>query len=123
MNEFPDRPASDSRSDLCVVLCTVPDQDTARRLAWLLIDERLAACVNVVTGVTSVYRWQSKIEEDAEILLVVKTSRDRFPAMRERLADAHPYDVPEIVALPVQDVLEPYGAWLLECVTPRRSSS
>jgi periplasmic divalent cation tolerance protein len=100
------------RTDLAVVLCTVPDKETGRRLAWLLVEEKLAACVNIVDRVTSVYRWQGEIQEDEEYLLIIKTRWDRFDKLRDQIVEAHPYDVPEIVAIPVVGVHEPYGAWL-----------
>ena len=102
------------RTDLAVVLCTVPDKETGRRLAWLLVEEKLAACVNIVERVTSVYRWQGAIQEDDEFLLIIKTRWDRFDDLRDQIVAAHPYDVPEVVAIPVVGVHEPYGSWLAD---------
>ena len=96
-----------STPDAIVVLCSCPDADTADHLASLLVEERLAACVSIVGGVTSIYRWDEKIQKDAEVLLVIKTLASQFTALRDRLADAHPYDLPEIIALPIADGNEP----------------
>jgi len=97
-------------------LITVPDLESARRIAQTLVEERLAACVNLVPGVRSVYRWQGAVEEAEEVLLVVKTTQERFPALRERVGSLHPYQVPEVVSLPVQDALAAYRAWVQESV-------
>jgi periplasmic divalent cation tolerance protein len=85
--------------DVRVCLLTAPDADTARRVARALVEERLAACVNVVPGVRSIYRWEGAVHEDAELLLVAKTSQDRLAALAERLAVLHPYALPELVAI------------------------
>ena len=95
---------------LCLSTC--PDAETAARIARALVPERLAACVNRLPGVTSTYRWQGEIHEDAEVLLVIKTTRERFDALRDRLAELHPYEVPELVAFEIADGLPAYLAWL-----------
>ena len=99
---------------LVVVLCTVPDDATAERLAKGLVEERLAACVNAIAGVKSFYRWQSKIESDTEVQLVIKTRADRFDALAAWISENHPYEVPEIVAIPANRVSEGYFAWAVE---------
>jgi periplasmic divalent cation tolerance protein len=96
---------------LCLSTC--PDAETAARIARALVEERLAACVNRLPGVTSTYRWQGEIHEDAEVLLVIKTTPERFDALRDRLAELHPYEVPELVALEIADGLLAYLAWLV----------
>jgi len=95
-----------------VVLCTCPDASTAERLAEQLVGERLAACVSVLPGVTSVYRWQGKIERAGEVLLLAKTRADRYAALEKSLASAHPYELPEIIAVPIHQGLEGYLAWI-----------
>lgn len=90
---------SRSEPEVHVVLITAPDAETGGRLARSLVEERLAACVNVVPGVRSIYRWEGKIHEDLEVLLIVKTSSDRTAALAERVNALHPYDVPEVLAL------------------------
>lgn len=95
---------------LCLSTC--PDAETAARIARALVEERLAACVNRLPGVASTYRWQGEIHEDAEVLLVIKTTRERFDALRDRLAELHPYEVPELVAFEIADGLPAYLEWL-----------
>ncbi len=99
-------------TDAIVVLVTAPGVDEAARIARALVEERLAACGNVVPGVRSIYRWQGKIEDQPEALLLLKTTRARFEALRERVLDLHPYDAPEVVALPVEAGSAPYLAWI-----------
>ncbi|MDH3201834.1 MAG: divalent-cation tolerance protein CutA [Myxococcales bacterium] len=100
--------------ELIVIFCTVPDDETAERLATGLVEERLAACVKVVPGVRSFYRWEGKIEVASEIQLLIKTRRSHFEAIEEWIYEQHPYEVPELVALPASDVAEPYASWVVE---------
>ncbi|HYH07752.1 MAG TPA: divalent-cation tolerance protein CutA [Thermoanaerobaculia bacterium] len=100
-----------------LVLTTVGASFDARALARTLVEAQLAACVNVVGGVQSIYRWQGNVEEDAEQLLVIKTADARVDALREELFRLHPYEVPEFVVLPVASLSDAYGAWLLSSVT------
>jgi periplasmic divalent cation tolerance protein len=95
-----------------VVLSSVGSAEDAERIARALVERRLAACVNVVPGLVSVYRWKGAVERDEERLLVIKTRRDRFDALREAIASLHPYEVPELVALPVEAGNPAYLAWL-----------
>lgn len=95
-----------------IVLSTVPDRKFARRIAETVVKEGLAACVNRVGPVLSTYRWKGKLCRDAEYLLVMKTTRRRFPALAARLRALHPYDVPEIVATPVAAGAPAYLRWL-----------
>lgn len=99
-------------SERCVVLCTVGKAEDADRLARALVERGLAACVNVVPGLASVYRWQGRVEREAELLLLIKTRADRFEALRDAIVSLHPYQVPEVIALPVQAGHAPYLAWL-----------
>lgn len=96
-----------------VVLCNCPP-DHAARIARTVVEEKLAACVNLVSGVTSFYIWKGEFCEDAETTLVIKTADDRFEALRDRITELHPYTVPEIVALQVADVNAAYAAWVEE---------
>ena len=95
---------------LCLSTC--PDAETAAIIARTLVDERLAACVNRLPGMNSTYRWQGEIHEDAEVLLLIKTTRERFDALRDRLVELHPYEVPELVAFEIADGLPTYLEWL-----------
>jgi periplasmic divalent cation tolerance protein len=101
---------SDSGARLALI--TAPDAESARRIARALVEERLAACVNLVPGVTSIYRWEGALHEDAELLLVVKTQANRLAALAERLAVLHPYALPELVALTPSGGSERYLAWV-----------
>ncbi len=105
-------------SPVRVAISTAPDTDTGARIAQALVEERLAACVSLVPGVRSIYRWQGAIEDDQEVLLVIKTHVERFAALAERLCALHPYEVPELLALPVDAGLAPYLQWVTGEVTP-----
>lgn len=94
-----------------VVLTTCPDEATAARIATELIDSRLAACVTR-QPVHSTYRWQGRIENEPEVLLVIKTLNSRFPDLEIRLKSLHPYEVPEIIALPIAAGSNAYLSWL-----------
>lgn len=96
---------------LRVVLTTVPDVETGARLGRAAVEEGLAACVSLVPGVRSIYRWQGRVEDEAEVLLVAKVRADRLAAYEARVAALHPYEVPEIVALAAERVFEPYLRW------------
>lgn len=101
---------------VAVVLVTVPDAETAERVGRTLVEERLAACVNVVPGVTSLYRWDGALRQTAEVLLIVKTTVRAFPRLRERVLEIHPYDVPEILDLPVRAGESRYLDWVRQGV-------
>ena len=98
--------------DPCIVLCTVPDAATGEALGQHLVAARLAACVNLIPGLTSIYRWQGKVQQDAETLLVIKTRHDRFDALSAAIRARHPYELPEIIAVPLSDGLPAYLDWL-----------
>lgn len=98
-----------------VVLCTVPP-DAAQRLARGVVDEQLCACVNVLPAVRSFFRWEGRVDEAEESLLVAKTTAARFAALRDRLTELHPYDVPEVIALDVRDGLPAYLSWVVDSV-------
>jgi periplasmic divalent cation tolerance protein len=95
-------PATDA---VLIVVTNLPDAESAEALARTLVDERLAACVNILAPCRSVYRWQGEIEWADEVPMLIKTARDRYPALQERLEALHPYDVPEIL------VCTPEGGW------------
>jgi len=107
-------------SDVRVVLSTAPDAASASTLARALVEEGFAACVNLVPGVRSIYRWKDAVEDAEEVLLVVKTTAAAAPALAERLAALHPYEVPEVLALEPSAGSAPYLAWLTASVHPPR---
>ena len=101
-----------------IVLTTVGADFDARALAHALVEARVAACVNIVPAVQSIYRWEGRVSEDAEQLLIVKTAMDRVEALRKELFARHPYDVPEFVVMKIDATSDAYGAWLLQSVAP-----
>ena len=110
-------------TDKIVVLSTCAGEEEAGRLARALVEERLAACVTVVAGVRSFYRWKGEIESSAECLLVVKSSRELFTSLRTALGRLHSYEVPEVVALPIVDGAPSYLEWLDACIGPQGGGS
>jgi len=99
-------------TDVLVVLVTAPGAEEAARLARALVEERLAACGNVLPGLRSIYRWEGKVQDEGEALLLLKTTRARFAALRDRIQALHPYEVPEVLALPVEAGAERYLSWV-----------
>jgi periplasmic divalent cation tolerance protein len=100
-------------SELIVILCTAPDEAVAERLARGLVEAHLAACVSAIPGVKSCYRWKGKIESDSEVQLLIKTQPDRFDEIVRWLEEHHPYEVPELVALPADKVSDAYLQWAI----------
>ena len=101
-----------SGDDVHVLLVTAPEAETAASIARTLVEERLVACANLVPAIRSIYRWEGRVEEDAEALLLLKTTRERCPAVAARVKDLHPYELPEVVALPVDGGSDAYLAWV-----------
>ncbi len=104
--------------DLNLVLVTVPDLKTARKLAQAALKGHLAACVNIVPEIESHYWWQGKLEKSSEFLLLFKTTKVKLPGLQKSILANHPYDTPEFVVLPIEHGNERYCAWLLESVKP-----
>lgn len=104
-------------TSVLVALCTCPSEDIAARIAETLVADGLAACVNQLPGVQSVYLWQGEIAKDAEVLLLIKTTESRFDAMTARIRELHPYELPEIIALPVTRGLTEYLEWVSTCTS------
>lgn len=100
-------------SEIRLVLCTFPDAASARQTGTVLVERQLAACVNLIPGVESIYRWQGKVESAAEVLAVFKTSAAALPDFERELTGLHPYEVPEIVAIAPAAVAGGYASWLL----------
>ncbi len=99
-------------SGALVVLVTAPSAEKAAELGRAVVSERLAACANVVPAIRSIYWWEGKVQDDAEALIVLKTTRARFEALRDRVLALHPYQVPEVVALPIEAGSEKYLEWI-----------
>ena len=99
-------------TDVVLVLSTVPDDERAEALVRTLVDEQLAACVNLHAPMTSVYRWKGQIESSAERQLVIKTTRERVPALEARLKALHSYELPEFIVVPVEGGSQEYLSWV-----------
>jgi periplasmic divalent cation tolerance protein len=95
-----------------LVLSTCPDLPTAQQIATELVTRQLAACVNLVPGVTSVYRWHDNIQTDSEVVMVIKTDNSHYPALEDALSELHPYELPEIVAVTLDDGSAGYLRWI-----------
>jgi len=97
-----------------LILCTCPDDQVAKKIATCLVEEKLAACVTMLPNVTSVYRWQDNIECQNEVQLIIKTNKDKFNLLSDRINTLHPYDIPEIVALNIHQGNLQYLNWISE---------
>jgi periplasmic divalent cation tolerance protein len=102
-------------ADYRLMFCTCPDEATAQAIAETLVGERLAACANLVPGIRSIYRWEGQIQRDSEVLLLIKTAAGRVPALTDRLRGLHPYEVPEIISVPITEGLPDYLSWITTC--------
>jgi periplasmic divalent cation tolerance protein len=95
-----------------LVISTCPDMETAESLAAMLVGEKLAACVSILPGARSIYEWQGKVEKESELILLIKSRDDRLPQLKERLLEIHPYELPEIIAVPIEGGLQTYLSWI-----------
>ena len=95
-----------------LVLTNLPDRAAAERLAALLIEQRLAACVNILAPCRSVYRWKGVVQRDEEHPMLIKTTAERYPALEKALREGHPYELPEIIAVPIERGLPAYLDWV-----------
>ena len=102
--------------DICLVLTTCPDHETAERLSAVLVEQRLAACVSAGAEVISTYPWQGTVERESEIPLTIKTTRARVGLLKQELLAQHPYDVPELLVVPVSDGLDEYTQWIRDWI-------
>lgn len=100
--------------EVLLVLSTFPDAETAQRISTTLVTEKFAACANILPAMQSIYRWQGRVEEAGEVLVLFKTTTRRFAELQEKLRSLHPYDVPEILALRVAEGLPDYLRWVEE---------
>jgi periplasmic divalent cation tolerance protein len=103
-------------TDKRVILSTAGSEDEARKVAQHLMEHQLAACVNILPGVESIYRWQDKVESAREWLLLIKTTAEKFPAVRDAIRQVHSYELPECIAIAIEDGSEEYLQWIGDCV-------
>jgi periplasmic divalent cation tolerance protein len=106
--------SSDSTNSVLLVLTNLPDQDSARRLADALVGQQAAACVNMLAPCTSLYRWQGKLESATEVPLLIKTTRSAYTQLEKLVREHHPYELPEIIAVPVESGLPAYLQWVMQ---------
>lgn len=97
--------------------CTCPDDDSAQRIARALVEAGLVACVNILPGLRSIYRWKGEVQDDIEFLLLAKTAESRVAAVAESIRKLHPYELPEVIAVPVVAGLAPYLDWVRDSTT------
>lgn len=98
-----------------IIYCTCPDIESANKISRLLISQHMAACVNQVPGITSIYEWEGKIEENNEVLLLIKSTEERFDLIERLVTEEHPYELPELIAVPVTKGLADYLDWIKQC--------
>jgi periplasmic divalent cation tolerance protein len=103
---------TDAETNVRAVLTTAPNAEVGGLIARALVEERFAACVNVIPGVRSIYRWEGEVQDDPEVVLIIKTRADRCEALAARIKDLHPYDLPEVLVLPAVGGSAPYLAWI-----------
>jgi len=102
-----------------LILCTCPNQKSAEALAGHLISEKLAACVNIIAGMTSIYEWQGKIETSQEHLLLIKSHTNKYDTIEATIKTIHPYELPEIIAVPIERGLPEYLQWINTCLSTK----
>ncbi|XP_014379500.1 protein CutA [Alligator sinensis] len=107
---------SHAPGSLSAAFVTCPNETVAKEIARAVVEKHLAACVNIMPQITSIYEWKGKIEEDSEVLLMIKTRSSRIPALAEYVRSVHPYEVAEVIALPIQQGNAPYLQWVQETV-------
>lgn len=95
-----------------LVFCTVDNTENAQKIAKAVVENKLAACVNIINGISSIYTWKSQIVEDKEILLLIKTKKVLFDSLKSKIKELHPYEVPEIIGVDIQDGLKSYLDWI-----------
>lgn len=103
-------------TDKRIVLTTAGSEEEARKIAQYLVEHHLAACVNIVPRMQSIYRWQGKVESSEEWLLLIKTNEGKFPAIRDAVQELHSYDLPECIAININDGSEKYLEWIADCL-------
>lgn len=99
-----------------ITFCTTPNKQVAKKLAQMLVEEHLAACCNILPNITSVYIWKGAVQNEQESLLIIKTTKNKFRRLEQRILENHPYEVPEIIALPIGEGNRNYLKWINEHV-------
>ncbi len=99
-------------TDYILVLCTINDKEKAKEIARKIVTDKLCACVNILPNVCSVYSWKEKLEEDNELLMIIKTRKSLFERLKNEISNLHPYEVPEIISVEIQDGNKEYLEWL-----------
>ena len=105
-------------AEVLIAFCTCPDLNVGERIANALVTEGLAACVNLLPAITSVYLWKGEMQRDSEVLLMIKTTPIRLPELTDRVRQLHPYQLPEVIAVPVRGGLPDYLQWVITCTSP-----
>ncbi len=103
-------------SNFFISFCTTPDTGTSERLAGLLVESGLAACVNIIPGMTSVYEWQGKIEKEQECLLIIKSTEEKYKQIEDMIIENHPYDLPEVISVKIEKGYDQYLKWIEQTV-------
>jgi periplasmic divalent cation tolerance protein len=106
-------------AEYIVIFITAPQEEVGARIAKALVEEKLAGCVNIIKDIRSIYFWQDKVEDEPEVLLVIKTKKSLFERLKERVKTLHPYSVPEVIAIPIIEGSEDYLRWLDEVLVPK----
>lgn len=109
-----------TQDKLSIFLVTCPTIDMAKKISYSLIENRLAACVNIIPSIRSIYRWNDNIQDDAESLLFIKTESSRFLELTNHIKSMHSYDIPEIIELPIKYAEESYAKWVLNELIPTK---
>ena len=107
-----------NQEDVKIVMCAFPNVEQARQIGTVLVETQLAACVNLIPGIRSIYRWEAKVEEQEEVLAFFKTTLARYPELQQTLVEMHPYEIPELVVLDLAEGLPAYLQWVLSSTQP-----
>lgn len=105
------------KNQYIIALATAPDATVARNLSHQLVEKKLAACVNLIPNISSIYIWQETVEESDEVLMLIKTSKNHFTAIEQLLKEEHPYEVPELISCTIEQISNSYQQWLAKSTT------